>query len=178
MKQVKQLLRDEVEPSRFLGHSDTESRKAKDHITTEDSLPFDIPSSSASSKLFTLPSLNNAASPNLAIAYCTGCKWLFRAAWFAQELLQTFPEELGSLSLLPTRPPLFAGGTFQIYLNDNKLWDRAEQGKFPDIKEMKQLLRDSLNPDRHLGHIDDPKTPFESMDDDDAEEARRMFGVW
>ena len=32
----------------------------------------------------------NAAKPKVTIAYCTGCNWLLRAGWLAQELLSTF----------------------------------------------------------------------------------------
>jgi selenoprotein W-related protein len=177
MKQLKQLLRDQVEPTRNLGHSDTEERKTHgEEASVMESEAKNIPSSSLSSVPFTLPKLQNAPSPNVAIVYCTGCKWLFRAAWFAQEFMQTFADELESVSLLPTRPPI-QGGTFQIYLNEKRLWDRAEQGEFPDIKTIKQLLRDELNPAKSLGHVDRQHTSFDTMDDDDAEEARRMFGV-
>ncbi len=34
------------------------------------------------------------------------------------------------------------------------LWSRKEQGRFPEITELKQLLRDRIDPARDLGHID------------------------
>ena len=37
-------------------------------------------------------------NPRLCIRYCTGCKWLLRAAWMAQELLSTFEQELGEVA--------------------------------------------------------------------------------
>lgn len=42
---------------------------------------------------FTSPDCPQAA---LAIEYCTGCRWLLRAAWMAQELLTTFEKELAA----------------------------------------------------------------------------------
>jgi len=33
------------------------------------------------------------------IHYCTGCRWLLRSAWMAQELLTTFDGEISELSL-------------------------------------------------------------------------------
>ena len=35
------------------------------------------------------------------IHYCTGCRWLLRSAWMAQELLTTFEGEISELSLHP-----------------------------------------------------------------------------
>lgn len=36
-----------------------------------------------------------AVKPNVTITYCIGCNWLLRAGWMAQELLQTFQDQLG-----------------------------------------------------------------------------------
>ena len=40
-------------------------------------------------------------SPRVEIEYCTKCRWLLRAGWTAQELLTTFPDELGEVALVP-----------------------------------------------------------------------------
>ena len=34
------------------------------------------------------------------------------------------------------------------------MWSRAEHGRFPEIKELKQLVRDQIAPERDLGHVD------------------------
>ena len=34
------------------------------------------------------------------------------------------------------------------------IWSRKELGRFPDIAELKQLVRDRVAPDRDLGHAD------------------------
>ncbi|PFH60006.1 hypothetical protein XA68_11589 [Ophiocordyceps unilateralis] len=34
------------------------------------------------------------------------------------------------------------------------LWDRSRDGGFPETKELKRRLRDVVDPDRHLGHVD------------------------
>ena len=39
--------------------------------------------------------------PNVTVTYCRLCGWLLRASWTAQELLTTFAEELGSVTLIP-----------------------------------------------------------------------------
>ena len=93
---------------------------------------------------------DEAISPNIAITYCRLCGWLLRASWMAQELLTTFAEELGSVTLIPDN----TGGMFEVRLDGKLLWSRAEHGRFPDIKELKQLVRDEVAPERELGHSD------------------------
>lgn len=85
------------------------------------------------------------------IEYCTQCRWLLRAAWMAQELLTTFEDDLRSVSLTPS-----TGGIFEVRLNGNTLFSRKEAGRFPESKELKQLIRDQIDPERHLGHSDKP----------------------
>lgn len=87
--------------------------------------------------------------PQVEIRYCTQCRWMLRAAWMAQELLTTFEQELGSVALAPG-----AGGVFEIRVDGEPIWSRKETGRFPDIKELKQLVRDRVAPERDLGHSD------------------------
>ena len=67
-----------------------------------------------------------------------------------QELLSTFAEELGSVTLVPKD----TGGVFEVHIDDALVWSRAEKGRFPEIKELKQLVRNRVAPDRDLGHVD------------------------
>ena len=88
----------------------------------------------------------------VTIEYCTQCKWLNRATWTATELLTTFSEEIGELSLIPS-----TGGTFKILINDGVLiYSRKERRKFLELKELKQMLRDQIAPGKSLGHSDKP----------------------
>jgi selenoprotein W-related protein len=87
--------------------------------------------------------------PRIKIHYCTQCRWLLRAAWYAQELLTTFETELGEVALVPG-----TGGIFEVFVDATPIWSRAAQGRFPDIKELKQLVRDRVAPGRNLGHTD------------------------
>jgi selenoprotein W-related protein len=93
-------------------------------------------------------------SPRLEITYCTQCRWLLRAAWMAQELLTTFTTELGEVALVPG-----TGGVFEVRLEEELIFSRKEQGRFPESKELKQLVRDRIAPTRDLGHSDRPKDP-------------------
>jgi selenoprotein W-related protein len=87
--------------------------------------------------------------PRIEIEYCTQCRWLLRAAWMTQELLSTFEQEIGGVTLIPG-----SGGVFEIRIEENRIWSRQEAGRFPDIKELKQLVRDIVSPERDLGHSD------------------------
>ncbi|QEG32966.1 SelT/SelW/SelH family protein [Bythopirellula goksoeyrii] len=87
------------------------------------------------------------ASHHIEIHYCTQCRWLLRAAWMAQELLTTFEQEITTLTLKPG-----AGGIFEVHVDSKLIWSRTQQGRFPDIKELKQMVRDSIAPDKNLGH--------------------------
>ena len=85
--------------------------------------------------------------PRLEIEYCTQCRWLLRAAWMAQELLTTFEKELGEVALIPG-----AGGIFEVRLEGKSIFSREQERRFPESKELKQLVRDRIAPDKDLGH--------------------------
>jgi len=87
--------------------------------------------------------------PRVAITYCRQCNWLLRSAWMAQELLSTFSEELGAVTLIPS-----TGGAFQIEVDGDVIWERKRDGGFPDVKALKQRVRDRISPERDLGHVD------------------------
>lgn len=93
--------------------------------------------------------MNDTIKPRIVITYCTQCQWLLRAAWMAQELLSTFSVDLGEVALAPA-----TGGVFQIDYNAVVIWERERDGGFPDVKSLKQRVRDQLEPGRNLGHID------------------------
>jgi len=85
----------------------------------------------------------------IEIRYCRQCAWLLRAAWMAQELLSTFGEELAEVALQPG-----TGSVFEVRANGTVVWSRKEQGRFPEITELKQLVRDRIAPDKDLGHAE------------------------
>ena len=85
----------------------------------------------------------------IEISYCTQCRWLLRAAWLAQELLTTFEEDLLSVALKPG-----SNGIFEISVNNHLVFSRKEAKRFPEAKEVKQLVRDRIDPTRDLGHSD------------------------
>ena len=88
----------------------------------------------------------------IEIKYCSKCRWLARSAWMAQELLATFDGEIDELALLPG-----TGGIFEIYANATLIWSRKGEGRFPEITELKTLIRDTIAPEKDLGCIDRKK---------------------
>jgi selenoprotein W-related protein len=68
----------------------------------------------------------------------------------AQELLTTFTEQIKGVTLIPSEK----GGTFQVCVNERLIFDRKEHQRFPEIKELKRLVRDLVSPEMDLGHTD------------------------
>ncbi|KAF4511330.1 hypothetical protein G6O67_003138 [Ophiocordyceps sinensis] len=124
--------------------------------------------------------------PRVTIQFCTQCKWMLRAAYYAQELLSTFSLSLGEVALQPS-----TGGTFVVTIQHlprqqqqpaeaeaeaeeessppaatsatiEVLWDRRVDGGFPETKELKRRVRDVIEPGRDLGHVDRQQRPGES----------------
>jgi selenoprotein W-related protein len=102
-------------------------------------------------RLWQAGAMAEIATPRVSITYCTQCRWLLRAAWMAQELLNTFTVELGEVALVPG-----TGGVFRITVGDAVIWDRSADGGFPEIATLKQRVRDEVAPGRDLGHADRP----------------------
>ncbi|KAI0023260.1 Rdx family-domain-containing protein [Xylariomycetidae sp. FL0641] len=103
--------------------------------------------------------------PRITIRFCTQCKWMLRAAYFAQELLSTFSTALGEVALQPA-----TGGVFVVEIFYHSppssstsrvrvLWDRKVHGGFPETKELKRRVRDVVEPGRNLGHVDRDYAP-------------------
>ncbi|GHE30658.1 SelT/SelW/SelH family protein [Sphingobacterium griseoflavum] len=84
----------------------------------------------------------------VTIVYCPKCGWMLRAAYFAQELLSTFVDDIYGVTLVPSE----RAGDFCVSVGNKLLFDRKVEGRFPEIKELKQLVRDIVNPTKHLGH--------------------------
>ena len=107
--------------------------------------------------------------PRVAITFCTQCRWMLRAAYFAQELLSTFGGSIGEVALIPATGGLFtvhltykpqqsesgaADGDVQV--QEVLIWDRKAEGGFPETKILKQRVRNHIEPSKDLGHSDKP----------------------
>ncbi|TFK27086.1 hypothetical protein FA15DRAFT_666823 [Coprinopsis marcescibilis] len=98
--------------------------------------------------------------PTVTIEFCDRCRWLHRATWVQTELFLTFPPpKIGCISLLP-RNTDDTSGRFRVWLSKNKeaepilVWDRKVEGGFPELKVLKQRIRDHISPGTSLGHSD------------------------
>ncbi|KAF9046044.1 hypothetical protein BDZ89DRAFT_942247, partial [Hymenopellis radicata] len=84
---------------------------------------------------------------------------LHRATWVQTELFLTFPPPIiNSISLHPLNTEETAG-RFRVWISVGRntphlLWDRKVEGGFPELKALKQRLRDVIQPERSLGHSD------------------------
>jgi len=87
--------------------------------------------------------------PRVEITYCSQCRFILRASWMAQELLMTFDTDLGEVALVPA-----GGGVFEVRLDGELIWSKKDRGRYPEAKELKQLIRDQIAPDKDLGHSD------------------------
>lgn len=61
----------------------------------------------------------------------------------------TLGDVVGELALVPGD-----GGVFEVWVEGRRVFSRAEAGRFPESKELKQLVRDVVAPGRDLGHSD------------------------
>ncbi|KFY11353.1 hypothetical protein V491_07240 [Pseudogymnoascus sp. VKM F-3775] len=121
----------------------------------------------------------SAPYPRIVIKFCTQCKWMLRAAYFAQELLSTFSTDLGEVALQPATGGVFnieifyttapnsttqaeMGTVTSVTVQSQILWDRKTEGGFPETKEIKRRVRDIIDPNRDLGHVDGKKKPVSS----------------
>ena len=50
--------------------------------------------------------------------------------------------------------PSDIAGIFEIRCGRDVIWERGEKKGMPEIKELKQKVRDVVAPDKDLGHID------------------------
>jgi len=95
---------------------------------------------------------SRSRAPRVEIEYCTQCRWLLRAGWTAQELLTTFPGEIGEVALIPG-----TGGVFEVRVDGQTIWSRKAERRHAELTELKQRLRDVIAPERELGHSDRKK---------------------
>jgi len=64
-------------------------------------------------------------------------------------LLSTFANSVTGLTLVPG-----SGGIFEVRVDSDTVWSRKERGRFPELAELKQLVRDRVAPGKDLGHSD------------------------
>ncbi|GAA5850880.1 hypothetical protein JCM9279_006227 [Rhodotorula babjevae] len=125
---------------------------------------------------------DNEELPRVVIEFCDRCRWLHRAVWTQTELFLTFPPGVDSssppglraITLVPRNTPE-TGGRFRVWLRSSAptgtdtagkgkdkwngwelVWDRKIEGGFPELKDLKQRIRNIISPSQDLGHSDKP----------------------
>ena len=58
----------------------------------------------------------------IEIEYCIKCSWLNRASWITQELLSTFGDDIGGITLIPSN----IAGIFEIRCGRVLIWERTK----------------------------------------------------
>ncbi|KAI9637811.1 Rdx family-domain-containing protein [Dioszegia hungarica] len=96
--------------------------------------------------------------PAITIEFCDRCRWAPRATWIQTELFLTFPTPtIQSITLIPLKAEE-TGGRFRVWLDlgdrVEMVWDRKTEGGFPELKILKQKIRNLVSPDMGLGHSD------------------------
>ena len=69
--------------------------------------------------LATLQFQKNMHLFSIKILFCIKCNWMFRATWISQEVINTFSNDIKSVSLVPSD-----GGKFEIWLDDKLIFLR------------------------------------------------------
>jgi len=77
--------------------------------------------------------------PTLTITYCRVCHFMPRAAWVAQELLHTFEEYLGGVTLVPG-----GRGQFDIALDGDVIFSNKAAGRFPEMRELREAIAERI----------------------------------
>jgi selenoprotein W-related protein len=65
----------------------------------------------------------------------------------AQELLHTFGDYISEVALVPGH-----GGVFSVEFDHEEIWSTKAYGRFPEMRELRNLLRDRIEgapPPRH-----------------------------
>ncbi|KAL7424278.1 hypothetical protein Q5752_001868 [Cryptotrichosporon argae] len=102
------------------------------------------------------------AYPHITIEFCDRCRWAPRATWVQTELFLTFPSPaVRAITLVPLNAPE-TGGRFRVWVDlggrVELAWDRKTEGGFPELKILKQRIRNLVQPGLDLGHSDKPSS--------------------
>ena len=83
--------------------------------------------------------------------------------WISQEILSTFDNYVGEIALIPCR---LGAGTFIIRVDGETIWNRSSDKTpgFPELKVLKQLIRDKIAPDISLGHSEKKNLKHDNKD--------------
>ena len=79
--------------------------------------------------------MDEPSRPLVAVTYCQKCNFLARAAWVAQELLHTFGDAIGGVTLVPG-----SGGVFEVSVDGESVFSTKTHGRFPETRELREAV--------------------------------------
>lgn len=74
-------------------------------------------------------------------------------AYAAAEQSLSSPSTSSDAQTSPAQPSA-AASQASVTMQHRVLWDRKTNGGFPETKELKRRVRDVIEPERNLGHVD------------------------
>ena len=75
---------------------------------------------------------------DISIAYCNEWNYLPRAASMASNILEKFRNGITSLTMIPS-----SGGVYEVTKNNNLIFSKKNEGRFPELDEIYALLESS-----------------------------------
>ena len=76
---------------------------------------------------------------HLSIEYCNEWNYLPRAASLATTILEKYGNGVNGLELIPS-----SGGVFEVCKNDNLVFSKKRESRFPEVEEIFELLENSV----------------------------------
>jgi selenoprotein W-related protein len=71
---------------------------------------------------------------------------------YVHALMYSLQADIDEVAIKPSKE----SGTFNVRVNSELVFSRKAEGRFPEAKEVKQLVRNIACPDKGLGHSDSP----------------------
>ena len=80
------------------------------------------------------------ADVSIRVEYCASCNYLPRALWLVGEVMSEIQFDVSDLSLIPGDM-----GVFEWDVNGQKVFSKAELGRFPDVDELKAAIYERMD---------------------------------
>jgi len=75
---------------------------------------------------------------DISIAYCNEWNYLPRATSMASKILEKYGNGITSLAMIPS-----SGGVYEVTKNNNLIFSKKNEGRFPELDEIYALLESS-----------------------------------
>ena len=79
---------------------------------------------------------NKEVRVNIQIIYCSDWSYEKEAAGLAVQLMEYYKQDIGTIQLVPSD-----GGRFEVSVNDQLIFSKLEEDRFPEYKEIKKGIQ-------------------------------------